>query len=301
MDWDQLKYFQMLAREGNITKAAEKMNLSQPALSRSISRLEEEIGVPLFERRNRGVILNEYGAIFLEHATRALSEIGEAIQKITDTVDPLHGTVSLAFIQTLGSSYVPELISRFQKQFPNIKFQLYQDTTKRILDQVDAAEVNLGFCSPQEFVEHLDYALMVKEELFLIVPSGHRLADKKEVDLVEVSKDPFIFFKQDTALRDVIDKLCEETGFKPKIVFEGLEERTVVDLVAANLGVALTPFSPNIDVGKVSLIRVREPKCFLNIYMVWKAKGYMSPAVTTFKNFAMENAMRFNSNIGKGF
>jgi len=293
MDWSQLRYFQTLAKEGNFTKAAEKMSLTQPALSRSISRLEEEIGVPLFERMNRGVVLNEYGAIFLEHAGRALSDIDEAIQKIRDMVDPLHGTVSLAFIQTLGSSYVPELISQFQKRFPGIQIRLYQDTTKRILDQVEAEEVNIGFCSPQEPVNNLECSLMAKEELYLIVPSNHRLADQKAVDLKEVSDEPFIFFKQDTALRDIIDKLCLEAGFEPKIVFEGLEERTVADLVAANLGVALTPFSANIDESQVSLLRVRQPKSFLHIYIVWKAKGYMSPAATTFKNFALEYAMRF--------
>jgi LysR family transcriptional activator of glutamate synthase operon len=289
MDWHQLKYFQTLASEENITKAADKLNLSQPALSRSISRLEEEIGVPLFERMNRGVILNQYGKIFLQHANQALSEIDEAIQKINDMVNPLHGTISLAFIQTLGSSYVPDLISEFQKKFPNITFQLYQDTTTKILKQVDAAEINIGFCSPQEPIEHLGYSLIVKEELYLIVPASHRLAGVQEVDLIEVSEEPFILFKQDTALREVIDKLCVEAGFHPKIAFEGLEERTVANLVGANFGVAIIPFFPDLHESKVSLIRVRKPQCFRNIYMVWKAQGYMSPAVTTFKKFAIEN------------
>jgi len=104
-----------------------------------------------------------------------------------------------------------------------------------------------------------------------------------------VADEPFILFKDDTALREVIDKLCVEAGFEPKVAFEGLEERTVADLVGAGLGVALIPFIPDVNESKISVIRVRNLQCSRRIYMVWKAEGYMSPAVTSFKNFIIKN------------
>ena len=290
MDWHQLKYFQTLANVENFTKASIELVLSQPALSRSISRLEEEIGVPLFERKSRGVILNNYGQIFLKHANRALSEIEEAKQEIHDLVNPHHGTISLAFIQTLGSSFVPELISSFQKEYPDIRFQLYQHATSKILKQLESAEIDIGFCSPQEPIEHLSSIPIVKDELFLIVPIDHRLAGVEEVDLAEVAHDPFVLFKPETAVREVTERLCHEAGFHPKMSFEGFEESTVAGLVGAKFGVALIPFTPGLDRNKISLIRIRKPHSVREIRMVWRTDGYMSPAVERFR-FFVENTM----------
>lgn len=129
------------------------------------------------------------------------------------------------------------------------------------------------------------------EELFLIVPASHRLAGKRLVNLSEVADDPFIFFKPQTALHDLIENLCNEAGFQPRKVFEGYEERTVSDLVGANLGVAIIPHIPNLDEGKISMLRVQAPKCFRVIQMVWRINGYMSPAVTNFKEFVEKKAI----------
>ncbi len=285
MDWHQLKYFQTLANIENFTKASVELVLSQPALSRSISRLEEEIGVPLFERKSRGVILNKYGEIFLQHANRALSEIDAAKQEINDLINPLHGTISLAFIQTLGSSFVPELISAFQKEASGINFQLYQHATSKILSQLASTEIDIGFCSPQEPLENLSSIPIVKNELFLIVPVNHRLAGTDEIDLCEVANDPFVLFKPETAMHDVIERLCHEAGFHPKMAFEGFEERIVAGLVGAKFGVALIPFIPGLDKKKISLIRIRKPQSLRVIQMVWRTNGYMPPAVERFKTF----------------
>lgn len=285
MDFDQLFYFQIVAKHKSLTKASEELNLSQPALSRSILRLEEEIGVPLLERKSRGVVLNQYGKVFLNSANQILSGMKETKQKIHDMVDPNHGIISLAFIQTLGSSFVPDLISDFQQKFPNIQFQLSQNITGKILKGIHTANIDIGFCSPQDPHENLCSIPVLTEELFLIVPAAHRLAGKEQVNLCEVADDPFILFKPETALHDLIENLCNDAGFSPRKVFEGYEERTVSDLVGANLGVAIVPRIPDLDKGKISIIRVQSPKCFRVIQMVWRKNGYMSPAVSNFKEF----------------
>lgn len=150
MDFHQLKYFQTLAGIGNFTKAAEELVLSQSALSRSILKLEEELGIPLFERKSRGVVLNKYGKIFLEHVNLSLREIEKAKQKINNLIDPSHGTVSLAFIQPLGSSFIPDLIGEFQKVNPEIRFHLSQYSTKKILAKINSAEIDVGICTSQQ-------------------------------------------------------------------------------------------------------------------------------------------------------
>lgn len=285
MDLDQLHYFKIVAKTTSFTKASEELNLSQPALSRSISRLETEIGVPLFERKSRGVILNEFGHLFLKHANTAVSEIMEAKQMINDMADPEHGTISISFIQTLGSSYIPNLIREYKKKYPGIRFRLTQHITSKILEEVETAQINIGFCSPQNSHEHLNSIPILTEELFLIVPAEHRLAGKKEINLIDVSEEPFILFKQGTALHELIADLCSEAGFQPKKVFEGIEERTVTDLVEANFGVAIVPWLPHIDKRRISLISIKEPKPYRTIHMIWRKNGYLSPAVTNFLKF----------------
>jgi LysR family transcriptional regulator, transcription activator of glutamate synthase operon len=285
MDAHQLKYFQTLSSICSFTKAADELTLSQSALSRSISRLEEELGVPLFERKSRGVILNRYGEIFLKHANQVLLEIDEAKQEINNILDPFHGTISLGFIQPLGSRFVPDLIGEFQKQKPGIKFQLIQDTTKNILKKIESAEIDIGFCAPKEPIENLSSFPIMNQELFLIVHKDHWLSDRKEVDLCEVADDPFVLYRPETALHDVVEKLCNDAGFHPKMSFEAFEEGTVAGLVGAKFGVALVPFVPGLDTQKVSLIHVRKPHCLIEIQMVYRTNGYISAATTHFKSY----------------
>ncbi|WP_276947367.1 LysR family transcriptional regulator [Ferrimicrobium acidiphilum] len=291
MDIDQLKYFQVLADAGNFTRASSELILSQSALSRSISRLENELGVPLFERKSHGVVLNRYGEIVLAHAQRAVGEINEARQQIHDLVNPVSGTISLAFIQTMGLSFVPELITEFQSQFPLVKFELSQDTTGKILAQIGAGEVDVGFCSPQGSSADIDYFVVTKDELFLIVPKSHRLSGCGSTTLASVADDPFVLFKAETALREVIEDLCRQAGFYPKVVFEGIDEKTVAGLVGANFGVALIPVAPDFDQEKVSVIKIVNPRCLRQIHLVWRNQSYMSPVARLFKKF-VESKMK---------
>jgi|GEM_PF-2745905 len=127
-------------------------------------------------------------------------------------------------------------------------------------------------------------------ELFLIIPKGHPLSDKNQLDLHEVARDPFILFKPETALYDVIEKLFKDAGFHPVMSFEAFDERTVAGLVGANLGVAHIPFFPGIDREKVSLVHVGNPHCSIGIQMVFRTSGYTSPAFEQFKTY-VENAL----------
>ncbi len=290
MDFDQLFYFKITAKHRSFTSASEELNLSQPALSRSILRLEEDLGIPLFERKSRGVMLTPYGKVFLEYTSHILSDMQEAKQKIHDMVDPYYGSISVSFIQTLGSSFIPDLISSFQKKFPNVQFQLSQNITSKIIKGLTSTDIDIGFCSPVEVHENLCSFPVLKEELFLIVPTTHRLAGNDTVNLREVADDPFILFKPQTTLYELIHKLCNEAGFQPKKVFEGYEERTVVDLVGANLGIAIVPLLPNLDKNRISILRIQSENCFRVIQMVWRANGYMSPAVINFKKHVEQMA-----------
>ncbi|MBU8881352.1 LysR family transcriptional regulator, partial [Bacillus sp. FJAT-29790] len=291
LDFQQLHNFRVLSKIQNITKAAKELSLTQSALSKSIARLEEDVGVPLFERNPRGVILNAYGNVFLQYANRAVQEMTDAQKKINEMIDPMHGVISFGFIPSLRPSFVPNLIRLFLKETPSVKFQLSQGSTRKVIHQLESAEVDLVFCSPQDEVENISTFPIINEELYLVVPKEHRLAQMKEVDLCEVENDLFVHYQQDLPLRQVIDGFCEKSGFHPKVAIEGSEDEIIGGLVAANCGVALMPSTPGLDLTKVSMLRVREPQCRRVIEMGWRTNGYMSPAVERFKNFVIESIL----------
>ncbi|WP_040413487.1 LysR family transcriptional regulator [Desulfosporosinus sp. OT] len=289
MEWTQLQYFQTVAQMQHFTNAAEALSISQPALSRSVARLEEELGVPLFERQGRTVSLNTYGQIFLNRVNRAIQEITIGQQEIQDLVDPLKGSVSLGFIHSQGSNLVPDLLGLFRKNFPDIRFMLSQNVTNQILDQLEAGEIDFCFCSQPFSRENIHWIQLLTEEIILIVPKEHPHAKRSTVNLQELSEEPFITFKTELSLGETIYRIFKEAGFSPKVTFEGEEVGTVAGLVAAKLGIALIPKIRTFEMMGISQVHVSEPQCQRIIGMAWVEGRYVSPAAKHFKEFVLEH------------
>ena len=289
MEWTQFQYFQTVAQLQHFTKAAEVLSISQPALSRSIARLEEELGVPLFERQGRTVALNTYGKIFLNRVNRAIQEIDLGQQEIQDLLDPLKGSVSLGFINSQGSNLIPNLLGSFRQSFPEIRFMLYQNVTNRVLDQLEAGEIDFCFCAKPLARENIRWIQLFTEEIILIVPKGHPLAQRKAVKLKELREESFIAFKKKLSLGEIIDQIFQEAGITPKVTFEVEEAGTVAGLVAAKLGIALIPKLRPVEIEEIAQIHVAEPKCQRVIGMAWVEGRYLSPAARHFQEFVLEH------------
>jgi LysR family transcriptional regulator, transcription activator of glutamate synthase operon len=282
MEWHQINYFQTVAKVQHITRAAEQLSISQPALSRSIAKLEEELGVQLFDRKGRNIYLNRYGKIFLNRVEQSIKQIEIGKQEIWDEIHPDSGTISLSFLPSLGISVVPEMISSYQKKNPNVKFQLNQASNRQIVDQLKSRKVDLALITLLQEDKEVICRPLITEELFLIVSIDHWLADYDEIDLKMVKNEPFISFKKVNELQTIINHLCEKAGFTPDVVFEGEEIGTVSGLVGAKLGVSLVPDLQVLDKSKVKLIRVKQPVCKREIGIAWLKGSYSSPVVEGF-------------------
>ncbi len=143
MEWEQLEYFQTLAQMQHVTKAAKSLSITQPALSRSIARLENHLGVPLFDRHGRSITLNQYGHIFLRRVQAMMKEYTEGKEEIQALLKPDQGEVSLGFLHTLGTTLVPDLIGSFQQEYPNIAFQLKQNHSYWLLERLKSGDLDL--------------------------------------------------------------------------------------------------------------------------------------------------------------
>ncbi|MCM3568647.1 LysR family transcriptional regulator [Neobacillus mesonae] len=285
MEWDQINYFQTVAKVQHITKAAKHLSISQPALSRSIAKLENELGVQLFDRKGRNIYLNRYGVMFLRRVEQSIKEIETGKQEIWDEIHPDYGTISLSFIPSLGISIVPEILSAYHKMHANVKFQLHQASNKEIVDQIKARKIDLALIALLHEDEEVIWQPLLTEELFLIVSIDHKLAAYDEIELKRIQNEPFIAFKDVNELQTIINHLCHKAGFSPKVVFEGEDIGTVSGLVGAKLGVSLVPDIQVLDKTKVKLIRVKEPICNRQIGVASLKDSYSSPVVERFIQF----------------
>lgn len=289
MEWQQLEYFQTTAQLEHITRAAEALSISQPALSRSIARLEQELGVSLFERNGRAIVLNRYGKLFLLRVNRIMKEYQEGMREIAELTSPQYGEVSLGFLHTLGPQLVPELIRQFRAEYPHIQFQLHQSNTQTLLDRMMDGDIDLCLTSLRErdTPQQIRWAYLRSEELFVAVPVGHPLAERDAVRLDEVGNEPIVSFKMGYGLRKITDDLFQQAGIQPKVTFEGEEVHTIAGLVASGLGVAVIPDFQGIDRSQVSLLPVEWPLCRRNIGMAWIEGHYLSPAAEQFRQFIL--------------
>ncbi|OIK11346.1 LysR family transcriptional regulator [Bacillus sp. MUM 116] len=285
MEWDQINYFQTVAKVQHITRAAKLLSISQPALSRSIANLEEELNVQLFDRKGRNIYLNRYGEMFLNRVEQAIKQIEIGKKEISDEVHPDYGTISLSFLPSLGISVVPEILSTYKKTCANVKFQLNQNSNRQIVEQLKSRKVDLALISMHHEEKEILCTPLLTEELFLIVSIDHPLADYHEIDLKMIENEPFVSFKDVNELQSIIYHLCQEAGFSPNIVFEGEDIGTVSGLVGAKLGVSLVPDIQVLDKSKIKLIRVKNPICHREIGIAWLKDRYSSPAVERFIEF----------------
>ena len=187
MDLQQLEYFRTLAQTQHVTRSAEVLSISQSALSRSIARLEDEMGVPLFDRQGRTIRLNQFGQIFLERVENMMKEFNEGKKEIQDLLEPESGTISLGFLHTLSTNLIPDLISSFRIDYPKIKFKLGQGPSHILLDQLQSGEIDLCLIAPNDVKHPVRWEELWSEELFVIVPKNHKFANYQSIKLEQLA------------------------------------------------------------------------------------------------------------------
>lgn len=288
MEWQRLEYFQTMAKVQHMTRAAEMLSISQPALSRSIAGLEEEIGVPLFDRQGRSIVLNRYGHMFLQRVNRIIKEMNDGLEDIQQLINPEKGEVSLGFLHTLGTSTVPNIIRAFHKQFPHITFQFKQNHTHTQLQQLKTGELDLCLLASMEEENQIEWTELWRDELYIIIQNNHPLASHKSISLNDIAGESFISMKKGYALRKTTDEIFENLSLTPNVSFEGDEVATVAGFVAAGLGYSILPDGGEIHSNKIAKLHINDVKCERIIGMAVVENRYLSPAAKQFQQFVLD-------------
>jgi DNA-binding transcriptional LysR family regulator len=243
MELRHLRYFVAVGEEEHYGRAARRLRVAQPALSRQIQALEDEVGFKLFERLPRGVKLSVAGKYLLEDARRILQEVNGAVVRAARVASGLSGTLRVGFTENaLWRGVVPESFQRFRESQPDVEFQLNPLGSSQQLEAIRSGRLDAGFVygMPKSDPE-LDGLLVAMDRFELAAPAGHRLAKRKQLRLHDLTDVPFVWFPRwgNPALYDRLMNACSRGGLKsPHIVQEGFHESTILGLVATGLGVA---------------------------------------------------------------
>lgn len=278
----RLALLRALAAEQHVTRAADRLGVPQPTVSRWLAALSAELGTPVITRAGRGVRLTKAGQALAVGAEQALSTLEAACRRAMGEADPERGQVVLAFLHTMGGVRVPELLRAFREQHPSVRFTLVQAPHEEMLARVRAGEADLALTAPLPVGEaDLNCVPLYEQALLLTVPVGHSLAARRRVRIAELAGEQFVGVKPGYGLRRITDSLCAAAGFLPKLAFEGEEVDTVRGLVAAGLGVALLPEADTPLSGVVELPIT--PRASRTIGLVWLADTPLSPAADLFR------------------
>ncbi|MBF6126967.1 LysR family transcriptional regulator [Nocardia brasiliensis] len=303
---EDLEWFITLAELERVGAAAERLHLTQPTLSRMLGRLERRLGVELFDRRGKRIVLNEFGRIYYEQARRAQSELDTAAKSIADLNSPANGVVRLSFLHSFGGWLVPQLVGEFRRGSARITFALRQGPAEMVNDDVLSGTSDLGIVSPRPTMSGIGWRGLLRQRLALAVPADHRLVGRRQVRLDEVSDEDFITMHPGFGMRRIVDQLSAAADLRPRISFEASDLVTVAGLVAAGLGVGVLPeedpgpaTSPRVAGAKAEarlagpvLIPLADAGATREVGLVWSAATPASGAARRFRDFTEDWAQR---------
>lgn len=245
MELRHLRYFVAAAEEMNISRAAARLRVSQPPLSRQIRDLEQEIGIDLFDRGQRHLKLTPAGAYFLPEARKILAHATRAARLAKAAGSGQGGQITIAFLSPMGGMFLPPIIRSFRREFPLVDVDLREMVPRQQLEALLDHHIDLGFLAGAELESTNDFAFepLMDVRLRLALTPGHRLSKLRRVPLTKLGEERFIVFKRSAApaTHDFILRACRSAGLEPNVVKQSDRAQSILDLVAAGMGIAVVP------------------------------------------------------------
>jgi LysR family transcriptional regulator, hydrogen peroxide-inducible genes activator len=275
-----LEQFVTLARNRNFTRAAAELNLSQSSLSRSIQKLEEQLGRQLFDRKPREVILTDLGELLLDRAKDILKRVEDTFSELSEA--GRRGRVRLGAIPPIAPYFLPGLLGHSAKKHPDISIVVQEDTTDVLIRRCSHGEIDLAIVALPILARALTIEPLFSEELFLVVPAGHPMATAagSEITLEKVAAFPFVMLNEAHCLSENIATFCRRQSTQPVAVERTSQLTTVQELVALDHGVSIVPeMARRIDTSTQRVYRsFHGEKPFRTVAMMWNPHRFQSRA-----------------------
>ncbi len=240
-DLQELQAFVAVSEKLSFRGAADELNISAPALSRRIEKLESILGVKLFERSTRHVMLTNVGRTFLDHSRGALDELEGAMLGIADLASQRRGVVTVACVPSAAYYFLPTVIARFTKSYPQIRVRILDESANTVLNAVinRQADFGINFIGTQE--ADLEFEPIFTERFVLAVHAGHHLSRRRKIRWEELCDERFMTVGKSSGNRVLIDSALAQSARRPTSFFEVAHVSSLLGLVEAGLGVAAVP------------------------------------------------------------
>ncbi|MBQ7498361.1 MAG: LysR family transcriptional regulator [Selenomonas sp.] len=295
MELRQLEYFQMASRLRNITRAAERLRVSQPNITVAIKKLEAELGIQLFDRSQKQLSLTPEGAVFLNRIELALRNIQDAVLEVNDYKQLQKGTIKIGIPPMMGAYLFPKIFSSFQKRYSHLEIFLHEEASMSIREQLERDELDFGIIIISGASQSLQLLPMSRNQIVCCVPETSPLAQKKAISLQDVADSSMVMLKEGSFLRQLILSKLEDAGVKPNIVLESNQVGTLKGLVASGVGLAFLLDMVVEGTPGVKVIPLAEP-LFVDVGLAWKKDRYISKAAQSFIDFCKEILKQKNDN-----
>jgi DNA-binding transcriptional LysR family regulator len=278
MDLNALGQFLAVARLEHLSRAADELRVAQPSLSRTIARLEGELGTPLFDRGGR-LRLNEAGRLFRDHVERALGELEAGRRAVAEVAGEGPRTVRLASETFLT---LTDPLAAFKQAHPSVEVELHWAPAEDMARLMRAQDVDLCVASQPIRAEGLERARLLDEAVGVAVPLDHPLAGRASVPVEELAGEPFITARRGHWQRRLLDRLFAARDLVPRVVCESDESSAIAALISAGLGVGLVPAfalrAARAPLAPLVWIPVDSPDCRRTVTLYWRADAPLSPS-----------------------
>src|SRR5215204_4458535 len=286
MEIRQLKAFVAIAEARTFTAAAHRIHYTQAALSMQIKQLEKEVGVPLFTRMPRRVVLTEAGERLLERAHHILREHDAALAELAELAGAKRGRLRVGSASAMVSAdSLPQILKRLRKTHPHVEVSVSSGTSDELVRKILAGEIDAAFVSLPVQARNVETDLLSNDQLVAIASPRHALAGQRVVSAFALAGEKLILGERGGNTRRLIDEFFAEAGLKPKVAMELSRQQAIKNMVAADMGIGIVPLSvARDDVEKGRLVRwwIEGARINWEMGVARLSGGYVSPVSQTF-------------------
>lgn len=276
-----LRYFNVLSETLNFHRAAEKLHISQPGLSRQIQQLEFHLGTPLFIRDRREVYLTEAGKYFREQLVAPLNRLEYIFEQARRIGEGTSGEIRMGFLGSAMQDVIPGLLLSLRDQYPDLHTSLEELSNRSQIRALLEERLDLGFVRLSDVPPELESIPVVRETFSLVVPEDHPIDASSFRSVRQFQKDPFILFSPEYSpdyYRTILS-ICDDGGFRPRVSHKSVHAHTIFKLVAGGMGVAIVPTSLQYGFDlRIRFLELRAIPQRAVLYGVWK-KDYRNRAL----------------------
>lgn len=284
MEIRQLEFFQSVCKLNSISKAAAELHVAQPSVSVSIQKLEEELGVQLFDRTQRQIVLTPEGSIFMHRVNEILTRIGDSVNEVKDLKPTHNGSIKIGIPPMIGVFLFPRIFAEFRKQYPGIRLIPIEAGSMVIQKLLEEGNIDIGIITNGNPRTALEIHPITAAQVHVCLPQNHPLNRLTCIPFAKLGDQPFILLKEDTYNRQIVMNQCKKHQITPQIIFSSSQIDTIINLIELEVGISFLFDAIAKKYLTINSLPLEEP-ISSPIVLAWNRKRYLTGASRVFIDF----------------